>query len=736
MGTVFEAIDVKMDRKVALKVLSFSLTDSERAGARFAREAWIAGKLSHPNLVKVFERGEVEGSAFFSMELIDGGSLFDVIQNLKIQGRDATWGLEFGSREYITWAITQVAAAARGLDYAHRQGVVHRDVKPMNILLSRDPRGVKVADFGLAVDAEATRLTRDGAVMGTIAYMAPEQVQGRQDLIAAWTDVYALGVTLFELLTLDLPYSGKTQQLYMNAVLTAEAKRPRKLNERVSRDLETVLGKALEKDPKDRYPTAAAFADDLENVLFFRPIRARPQGAGKRILKFAQRKPMHATLTVVLLVAVPGVSVLSYRAVQHQRLLEQLQTEKQKEQVRRLNQDERFAQALPLLDQILQRHPEDVDTLRARSITLFRLAQTEKADAARTHLREAALADASSLVRMLPRVSWPYRLRAFLLSGFGHAVEAQQDEQTAAQYRAKPASIQELEIDATLAQSAGKNQEAIGILSEIITRQNDANLARLSRALLYERSGDLDKAMTDYEVVAALMPSDPVSRVNLGRLLTLKGDLEGGAERLRQALKIDPSYAVGYEGLSDNLARCGKKKADSGDKEEARKDFLEAESAARKALELDDSLSFARINLGAALMERNRLLIVSDRNLISQAAEEFQKVIEAGAAGAGSSQGVDQAYGNLCDALIQLGDLPRALRTCQEIAQRQPDNSTNHYNLAGVYALSNRPEDALRSLEQDVALGDHDDAYLAADKWFLSLHGNPRFESLLQKMKE
>src|SRR5215471_4362163 len=98
MGTVFEAIDVKMDRKVALKVLSFSLTDSERAGARFAREAWIAGKLSHPNLVKVFERGEVEGSAFFSMELIDGGSLFDVIQNLKIQGRDATWGLEFGNR--------------------------------------------------------------------------------------------------------------------------------------------------------------------------------------------------------------------------------------------------------------------------------------------------------------------------------------------------------------------------------------------------------------------------------------------------------------------------------------------------------------------------------------------------------------------------------------------------------------------------------------------------------------
>src|SRR5262249_33719630 len=291
MGTVFEAFDEKMSRNVALKILSRHISSAEKAADRFAREAWIGGKLNQPNLVRVYDRGQFEDLSFYSMEMVDGGSLYDVIRHLKQWGEERAWGLQFGSRDYVTWALTQIIAAARGLDFAHRQGVVHRDIKPMNILLSVEPCTVKIADFGLAIDMTATRLTTAGKVLGTVAYMAPEQIRGRQDETDGRADIYALAVTLFELLTLQLPFRWGTPQLYLNAVLTPGARRPSRLNERVSRDLDTVLNKALEKNPKDRYASMAAFAEDLENVLRFQPIAARPPGPMARLGKWARRRP-------------------------------------------------------------------------------------------------------------------------------------------------------------------------------------------------------------------------------------------------------------------------------------------------------------------------------------------------------------------------------------------------------------------------------------------------------------
>src|SRR5262249_18466705 len=162
---------------------------------------------------------------------------------------------------------------------------------------------------------EATRLTTDGAVMGTLVYMAPEQILGRQREIDARTDVYALGVTLFELLTLELPYAGATQQLYTSAVLTSEARRVRRINRRVGRDLEIVIGKALEKAPRDRYLTAAAFGDDLERVLALRPIEAVPPGQATKAWKWVRRRPVHAALAALLVVGIPTVPYLGWRAI-------------------------------------------------------------------------------------------------------------------------------------------------------------------------------------------------------------------------------------------------------------------------------------------------------------------------------------------------------------------------------------------------------------------------------------
>jgi tetratricopeptide (TPR) repeat protein len=738
MGTVFEALEEKMNRRVALKLLSRSLSQSERAGDRFARESWIAGKLSHPNLVKVFERGEHEGVAFFSMELVDGGSLHDVIRNLKVWGEDETWKLKFGSRTYIPWAMARIIAAAQGLDYAHRQGVIHRDIKPMNILLNRDPAVVKVADFGLAVDTEATRVTTIGTVMGTVAYMAPEQIRGQRDRIGPWTDVYSLGVTLFELLTLDLPFSGETQQLYLNAVLSEEAKRPRKLNERVSRDLEVILRKALEKDPEDRYRSAAAFAEDLENVLQFRPIRARPPGAGLRVLKWARRRPMHATLAAILALGAPTVSFLSYRAIEHRRLVEHLQTEQAKEEVRKLNHDNRFRQALPLLDQILFRLPQDEEMLRTRAITRYRLSEVETDRLRRAELQRLALADASRLVDLDPAKGWPYRLRAFLLRQFGESGEAERDERRAARYRSSAPSTQDRSIDGYLALTAGEYEKAARLFSEIITRQADSADARLWRASAYELLGQGSVARTDYEVAVALKPSDPVARVGLARLMDREGDLDRGSLLLRQALEIDPESAPAYENLADNLIRRGKAMAASGDTQRATQAFQEAEAAARHSLRLDPERAWAHLNLGVALVERNRLLEAPDPRLLAQAAEEYEKVIASPEAKESSAPDglLDTALVNQCDVLIQLQDLGRALDACRAIAKRRPENPNNHYNLAAVYALSHLPEEALRSLEEDFALGDRDYQYLSTDRWFVSLQGDRRFASLLERMKK
>jgi serine/threonine protein kinase len=433
MGTVFEAHELKMDRRVALKVLSRHVQLSEKGQDRFAREAWIGGRLNHPNLAKVYERGESEDLLFYSMELVDGGSLGDVVANLKRWGKDERWGLELGSRRYVVWAITQVIAAARGLDHAHHQGVVHRDVKPMNILLNRDPPGVKVVDFGIAIDTQATRMTTEGKLLGTVAYMAPEQILGQQQDVDARTDVYALGVTLFELLTLELPFRGESQQGYMHAVLTTEARRPSKLNERVGRDLEIVLKKALEKDRRGRYPSAGAFADDLENVLQFRPITARPPSTTTKLLRWVRRRPMHAALAATLAIGVPAFGVLLVRTLQHQRVLSEVEIAGLREEIQSLLYRRDYERALVALNELIRRSPDDVPGLRDRALTYKKLAAAVESDAARkSDLQDRALADAGRNIALLPDASWPYRVRAFLLRSFDRAGEAELDERTAA----------------------------------------------------------------------------------------------------------------------------------------------------------------------------------------------------------------------------------------------------------------------------------------------------------------
>jgi serine/threonine protein kinase/tetratricopeptide (TPR) repeat protein len=300
MGVVWEARQASLDRLVAVKVLDVTPATSAKSLARFKREALTAARLRHDGIVPVFAVGEDEGVHWFAMERIDGLPLDRWVEERR---RADPAGLR-------ATIVALVAKVADALEFAHQNGVIHRDVKPSNILVRGDGTPV-LTDFGLAREAKLPSMTVAGEFAGTPYYVAPEQIARQSEAVDARCDVFSLGVTLYELLTSKRPFDGATTQDVLQRILTREPEDPQRLDPTLPLDLAAVVLKALEKRADDRYSSAAALAADLRAFLALRPVQAKRLGRVTRLRRWCRREPVKAALVLVLAVGLPVVGILS-----------------------------------------------------------------------------------------------------------------------------------------------------------------------------------------------------------------------------------------------------------------------------------------------------------------------------------------------------------------------------------------------------------------------------------------
>ncbi len=397
MGVVYEARQVSLDRRVALKVLPFAAVLDRKQVARFYNEAQAAAHLHHPNIVPVFSSGCDRGVHYYAMQFIEGQSLDLAIRQLRnlqssraalcpplsaptqrqagaetADGDSAGWNpvssaAELKSNQFFRTVARLGIEAAEALDYAHQCGVVHRDIKPSNLLLDAQGK-LWISDFGQArFDANAS-LTATGDVLGTVRYMSPEQVAGKPSMVDLRTDVYSLGITLYELATLHDAFAGSDRQAFLRWISEEEPRPPRQVNPAIPIDLETILLKAIAKSAQDRYLTAKELADDLRRFLDGESILARRANLWDRAGKWTRRHHTLAaaaavTLAVVLVGSLAGTLLIAAEHGKTKAALAQSETNFQQAAQNLRRAETHFRQLREVVDRFGAYHAERLKDL-------------------------------------------------------------------------------------------------------------------------------------------------------------------------------------------------------------------------------------------------------------------------------------------------------------------------------------------------------------------------------------
>jgi tetratricopeptide (TPR) repeat protein/serine/threonine protein kinase len=746
MGVVYEAVQISLGRRVALKVLPFAGALDARQLQRFQNEAHAAAQLHHTNIVPVHFVGCERGVHFYAMQYIEGQTLAQVIADLRRAaeprplgsgaplgdpttaytplreggGKDPTPALAALSTECSVRSAAHCQLVARlgvqaavALEHAHQLGVVHRDIKPANVLV--DGRGnLWITDFGLALCQNQAGLTLSGDLVGTLRYMSPEQALAQRVLVDHRTDVYSLGATLYELLTLEPAFGGNDRRELLRQIAFEEPKPPRRLNRAVPAELETILIKAMEKNPADRYATARELAEDLERFLKDEPIRARRPSLGQRARKWSRRhKPLVVAAALVgFLAALLGAGNWLWFA------------QKRAETAGAVGEALQHASEL----QANRRWPEALETAE-RAEALFRLGGGS------AELRQRVQEVVADL-RMIKRLE-EYRLERSgtkddhfdtdaidlhfpeAFRHYGIDVETLDAPEAAARIRAR--SIQ-VELAAALddwvlirkrsqeRKPGNKSNGASWKHLIAVAREADPDPWRNQLRAALERLPFDRKTLEELAASADVAGQQAPTLCLLGRCLEQVGSFDRAVAILRQAQQTYPDDLWINHNLAYCLAQMEPQRLDEaigffraalairpqsagiywnlGKALHLKGNLVEAVAAHRQAVKLAKDSAWYHFELGNELYENGQL---------KDAIAEYREAIRL-------KSNYAAAHSRLGVALASSGQPEQAVAAFREAIRLNPDDADYHHDLAKALSADDKPEEAITEYREAVRL--------------------------------
>lgn len=668
MGVVYEAEQRSLGRRVALKVLPFASTLDPKLLQRFKNESLAAAHLQHTHIVPVYATGCERGVHFYAMQFIDGQTLAAVIGELRCSPEPPS---AKGRAHFRTVARLGVQAA-EALEHAHQQGVIHRDIKPANLLV--DGRGqLWVTDFGLAHYQSQGGLTMTGDLVGTLRYMSPEQALARRVALDHRGDVYSLGATLYELLTLEPAFAATDRQELLRQIALEEPRPPRRLNKAAPPELETIVLKAMEKNPADRYATAQELADDLERFLKDEPIRAKRPSLAQWSRKWARRhQPVvwsaAATLLMTLAVLAGSVGwVVGDRTARRAKAAADLRAAvEEAQQWRREGQWPRALAAARRAEAMLDDGGAGPALAESVRVLLAELAE-EEADA-----RFVGLLDKIRLAqtevdvdrsRFVIEKALPEYRRVFGESGF--LPGALSPGEAAAMVRRRPEAIRQAlvaSLDHWLQMAISRDAPEVGWLRRVLAAADSDPWRQRLRALL--KSRDLPALVKLAREADATQ--SPAALIILFYALRARGAHDKGVALLRRAQGMFPGDFWVNQELGEALRECRPPRHE------------EAVRFLTVAVALRPENAGARLNLGVALRVCGRL---------DEAVAAYREAIRL-------RPDYAMAHNHLGGALLHMGQLDEAEAALRRAIALRPDRADAHFNLGLVLWRKGRLDEA------------------------------------------